>query len=76
MCIESAAQSAADQGFEVTVVSDACATRAQEMEGLTISAEQVHGSAMATLGFSYAQIRTAEQVIDSLQRQPASAHSG
>lgn len=56
MCIEATARAAADFGYQVTVVHDACATRDLEYGGKTVPAEQVHAAAMAALAFGYATL--------------------
>jgi nicotinamidase-related amidase len=56
MCIEATARAAADFGYQVTVVHDACATRDLEFGGRTVPAGQVHAAAMAALAFGYAAL--------------------
>ncbi|QRR32505.1 cysteine hydrolase [Hydrogenophaga sp. YM1] len=56
MCIDAGARAAADQGYAVTVVHDACATRDLIFDGQTVPAAQVHGAFMAALGSSYATL--------------------
>ena len=50
MCVDATARAAADLGFAVTVVHDACATLDLEFGGETIPARQVHGAFLAALG--------------------------
>ncbi len=56
MCIEGTTRAAADLGYRCEVIHDACATRDQEFNGRTIKAADVHGAAMSTLAFAYAQV--------------------
>ncbi len=56
MCVEAAVRAAADYGFEVTVVHDACATRDLEFDGATVPAAQVHAAALAAMNGSYAKV--------------------
>jgi nicotinamidase-related amidase len=56
MCIEGTTRAASDLGYKCQVIHDACATREQEFNGRKISAEDVHGAAMSTLGFAYAEV--------------------
>ena len=56
MCVEAAVRAAADYGFEVTVVHDACATRDLTFEGTTVPAAQVHAAALAAMKSSYATV--------------------
>jgi nicotinamidase-related amidase len=61
MCIEGTTRAAADLGYMCEVIHDACATREQEFNGRKISAEDVHGAAMSSLGFAYAQVMSLDQ---------------
>lgn len=59
MCLEATARAAADLGFEVTVIADACATRDLEFGGVKAPAAHVHASTLATLDGNYAKVTTA-----------------
>lgn len=65
MCVDATARAAADFGFKVIVVSDACATRALEFGGAQVPAAQVHAAFLAALR-SYGQVLTTEEVISYL----------
>lgn len=56
MCVEAAVRAASDFGFEVTIIQDACTTRALEFNGSEISAEVVHNSTLASLSGYYAKV--------------------
>ncbi len=56
MCIDAATRAAADYGYQVTVVEDACASRDLEFENKTVKAEDVHAAYMSALGFAYANV--------------------
>lgn len=56
MCIEAATRAAADFGYGVEVIHDACATRDQEFNGRLVAAADVHAASMAALGFAYAKV--------------------
>jgi nicotinamidase-related amidase len=56
MCVEAAVRAAADYGFEVTLVHDACATRALKFKNKEIPAEAVHFSTLASLSGYYAKV--------------------
>jgi nicotinamidase-related amidase len=56
MCVEAAVRAAADFGFEVIVVHDACATRDLEFGGDTVPAAQVHAGALAAMKGNYATV--------------------
>ncbi len=63
MCVEATARAAADLGFEVIVVADACATRPLEYGGITVPADHVHAAALATLKGTYATVVTADELV-------------
>jgi nicotinamidase-related amidase len=67
MCVEAAARAAADLGFDVTVVADACATRPLEYGGTTVPAAQVHAAALAALKGTYAKVVTAAEILKEKQ---------
>lgn len=61
MCVDAVTRAAADYGYKNTVVHDACATRDQEFNGVTVPAAQVHASYMAALAFAYAEVISTEE---------------
>ncbi|WP_339530100.1 cysteine hydrolase family protein [Pseudomonas mucidolens] len=63
MCIDGVVRAAADLGYKVTVIHDACATRDLEFNGVTIPAAQVHGAYMAALAFGYASVVAADEFL-------------
>jgi nicotinamidase-related amidase len=65
MCVEAAARAAADLGFEVTVVADACATRPLEYGGVKVPSDQVHAATLAALKGAYAKIVTADELLNT-----------
>jgi len=66
MCIDATTRAAADFGFSCIVVHDACATRNLEFGGITILAEDVHGSFMAALGSVYANVLGLNEFISNI----------
>lgn len=60
MCVEATTRAAADFGYPVTVVHDACATLALEFGSTTVPAAQVHATAMAALAFGYATVTSTD----------------
>ncbi|MEM8813933.1 MAG: cysteine hydrolase family protein [Pseudomonadota bacterium] len=64
MCIDAAARAAADFGYNVTVVEDACASRDLEFDGRTIPAIEVHAAYMSALGFAYANVTQTEKYLN------------
>lgn len=65
MCVDGITRAAADMGYAVTVIHDACASRDLEFNGLTVPAAHVHAAFMAALGFAYASVVSTEQFLGS-----------
>jgi nicotinamidase-related amidase len=63
MCVEAAARAAADLGFQVLVVGDACATRDLSYGGRTVSAADVQASTLAALQRTYAEVMTTDEFL-------------
>lgn len=63
MCIDATARAAADFGYKVTVVENACGAKEQVFNGRVIEAEQVHAAFMAPLAMSYGSVVTAEDYL-------------
>lgn len=60
MCIDAGVRAAADLGYGVILLHDACATLDLEFGGVTVPARQVHAAMMAALGFAYATLMDTE----------------
>lgn len=58
MCVDATVRHAADLGYKVTLIGDACATRAQSYAGETVPARQVHAAFLAALNGFYAKVVT------------------
>jgi nicotinamidase-related amidase len=56
MCVDASVRHAADLGYKVTLLGDACATRAQSYGGETVAARQVHAAFLAALNGFYAKV--------------------
>jgi nicotinamidase-related amidase len=56
MCVDASVRQAADFGYKVTLLGDACATRAQTFGGETVPARQVHAAFLAALNGFYAKV--------------------
>lgn len=65
VCIDAATRAAADFGYRVSLIHDACATRDVEFNGVQVPAEKVHASYMAALGFAYANVQSTEDFLNS-----------
>ncbi len=63
MCVDATARAAADLGYGVTVVEDACAACDLEFGGKAIPAETVHGAFMAALASAYGRVVSAESLL-------------
>lgn len=60
MCIDATTRAAADLGYTVKVIHDACASRDLEFNGDVVPAGQVHAAFMSALGFAYAEVLNTE----------------
>jgi nicotinamidase-related amidase len=56
MCVDATVRHAADLGYKVTLLGDACATRAQSYGGEKVPAPQVHAAFLAALNGFYAKV--------------------
>jgi nicotinamidase-related amidase len=66
LCVDASVRQAFDLGFTVSVLADACATRAQSFDGLEIPGPQVHGAFLAALRGVYARVVNTEDFLKSL----------
>jgi nicotinamidase-related amidase len=62
MCVDATVRHAADLGYKVTLLADACATRTQTFGGESIPARQVHGAFLAALNGFYAKVVNAHEL--------------
>jgi nicotinamidase-related amidase len=67
MCVEAATRAAADLGFDVVVVHDACATRGLKFGATEVPAAQVHAAALAAMSGSYARVVSTDELLDELK---------
>ena len=58
VCIDATARAAADLGYGLTVVHDACATRDKVFGESVVPAAQVHATIMSALEFGYGKVTT------------------
>ncbi len=63
MCVDAAARAAADYGYNVTLIHDACASRDIEHDGVTVPAKYAHAAFMSALGFAYADAKTTDEYL-------------
>jgi nicotinamidase-related amidase len=67
MCVEAAVRHAADAGYVVVLVEDACATRDLKRGETVVPAGHVQAAVLAALDGAYARIVTAKALLASLQ---------
>ncbi|HAV5025346.1 TPA: cysteine hydrolase [Acinetobacter baumannii] len=63
ICIDATTRAASDLGFKCTVIEDACGRMGVQFNGLNVSAQEVHSTIMAALGFAYADIKTTNDLL-------------
>lgn len=68
MCVDTTVRAAFDLGFRCNVISDACATKDIDFEGITIEASQVHAAFMSALSSPFAQIIDTKKLETQLLR--------
>ena len=61
MCVDATVRHAADLGYKVTLLADACATRAQAFRGESVPAKQVHAAFLAALNGPYASVQDTKE---------------
>ena len=63
MCVDGVTRAAADFGYKVTVIHDACASRDLEFGGKVVPAANVHAAYMSALGFAYATVTSTAEYL-------------
>jgi nicotinamidase-related amidase len=63
VCVDSTVRAAADLGFDVTVVGDACAAPDVEFDGVTVPAAQVHAAFLGALAENFATVVAARDLL-------------
>ncbi len=69
MCVDSSVRQAFDLGYRVTLLADACATRAQSFAGEALPAAQVQRAFLAGLNGMFAKVVPTDEVLQSLQEK-------
>jgi nicotinamidase-related amidase len=64
MCVDATVRAAKDDGFNCTVISDACATRDLEINGEAVKAAEVQKSFLAAFNGFYATVKTTRQYLE------------
>lgn len=65
MCVDAVVRAAADMGYPVTVLHDACATRDLEFGGVTAPAAYVHAAMMAAFEFGYGTVKSTRDYLSA-----------
>lgn len=65
MCVDGITRAAADMGYKVKVIHDACASRDLAFNGITVPAAHVHAAFMAALGFAYAEVISTQELLNA-----------
>ncbi|MCS3808447.1 cysteine hydrolase family protein [Xanthomonas sp. 4461] len=63
MCVDACVRAAADLGYTVTVLHDACATMDLHFDGTKVPAAHVHAAMMAAFEFGYAAVRSTREYL-------------
>lgn len=63
VCIDATARAAADLGYGLTVIHDACATRDKAFGDSVVPAAQVHATIMSALEFGYGKVMTTAEYL-------------
>ena len=70
MCVDASVRQASDLGYRVTLLADACATRAQQFAGEAVPARQVHVAFLAALNGAYARVAATDEILQTLPESP------
>jgi nicotinamidase-related amidase len=62
MCVDSTVRAAADLGYTVQLVHDACAAPDLELGGVRVPGDLVHAAFVAALGDGFAQLLTSDEL--------------
>lgn len=65
MCVDSTVRAAADAGYPVELVHDACAAPDLEFAGTVVPGALVHAAFVAALGDSFAAVRSSAEVVEN-----------
>lgn len=65
MCVDATVRAAKDFGDDITLIGDACATKAQEINGEIVEAKAVYNSFLAALNYFYATVINTKKYLES-----------
>ena len=72
MCVSTTARVAANLGYRVVVVGDACACfDLKDADGSVIAADEIHRAHLATLRAEFGEVMATDDVVSALRRQAA-----
>ena len=63
MCVDSTVRAAAELGYDVTLVHDACAAPDLTFEGVTVGGAGVHAAFVAALGDGFATVLPSQALL-------------
>jgi nicotinamidase-related amidase len=63
MCVDSTVRAAAELGYDVTLVHDACAAPDLTFEGVTVGGAEVHAAFVAALGDGFATVQPSQAML-------------
>lgn len=63
MCVDATVRAAKDLGFDCTVISDACATRALSIQGKNVSSVDVQTAFLSAFEYFYATVLNTQQYL-------------
>ena len=70
LCVDASVRQAGDLGYRVTLLADACATRAQQFAGEAVPARQVQVAFLASLNGAYARVAATDEILQTLPESP------
>lgn len=65
MCVDAVVRAAADMGYPVTVLHDACATLDLTFDGVNVPATHAHAAMMAAFEFGYAVVKSVDDYLSA-----------
>ncbi|MCV2223978.1 cysteine hydrolase family protein [Pseudomonas mercuritolerans] len=65
MCIDAVVRAAADMGYSVILLHDACATLDLTSGGVNVPSAHVHATMMAALEFGYATVKSVDEYLSA-----------
>ena len=63
MCVDTTVRAAFDLGYDIELISDACATKDLTFEGKILKAEDVHSAFMASLDGVFCKVKFTKEVL-------------